>query len=356
MAGEDMGEKTERPTAKRLSDARSKGSVARSQDLSAAIVLIAGVSLLLLFGASLVRDLSTIMSRVLEGRTPGNPHDIASAGQAMRWAGMTAASAVAPIFLLIALIAFIAGSGQVKWLVTTHPIKPNLSRLNPVGGLKRIFGLKGLAKSGVNFFKLALVAAVSWWTLARFAPRLASLPRMEATSSLTMVGRMLIELAVWLLLILLLLAIVDFIYQRWQHMRDMRMTKHEVKDERRSMEGDPETKKRRLRMAMDIARHRVGQAVPKADVVVTNPTHYSVALRYDEHSMRAPRVVAKGVDHLALLIRQIAIANAVPLVERPPLARAMYFGIEVGQEIPPSMYEAVAEILAFVYRTEAAAA
>ncbi len=141
-------------------------------------------------------------------------------------------------------------------------------------------------------------------------------------------------------------------FQRWQHKQDLKMTKHEVKEERKSMEGDPQLKGRRARMMQEIAQQKAQAEVPKADVVVTNPTHYSVALRYDAETMRAPRVVAKGVDHLALHIRHIARTHGVPIVERPPLARGLYFGVDAGREVPAEFYEAVAEVLAFVYRIE----
>jgi len=150
--------------------------------------------------------------------------------------------------------------------------------------------------------------------------------------------------------------VVDLLYQRWQHTEDLKMTKQQVKDERRSSEGDPEVKSRRFQMAREIIRQRLGAAVPEADVVVTNPTHFAAALKYDSDEMAAPRLVAKGADHLAMQIRLIAVAHGVPIVERPPLARALYRNVEVGQEVPSDLYEAVAEVLAYVYRLEGRAA
>jgi len=163
---------------------------------------------------------------------------------------------------------------------------------------------------------------------------------------------MLLILALWLAVILLLIGIIDWLYQRWQHKEDLKMTKQQVKDERRSMEGDPQVKGRRLRMMRDILVQQIQANVPVADVVVTNPTHFAVALRYDTETMRAPRVVAKGGDYMAQRIRLVAASAGVPIIERPPLARGLYFGTEVGQEISPVYYEAVAEILAYVYRLD----
>jgi flagellar biosynthetic protein FlhB len=151
---------------------------------------------------------------------------------------------------------------------------------------------------------------------------------------------------------MLIIGVADYMYQRWQYTQDLKMTRHEVTDERKSMEGDPEIKARRFRMARQMALQRVNQAVPKADVIVTNPTHFSVALRYDAETMAAPRVVAKGVDFLAMRIRQIAMTHGVPIVERPPLARALYYGVEVGRDVPAEHYQAVAELLAYVYRLD----
>ncbi len=159
-----------------------------------------------------------------------------------------------------------------------------------------------------------------------------------------------------LLALLLTIGLIDFFYQKWQHGQDLKMTKHEVKDERRSMEGDPKLKSKRFQMAREIALQRINSAVPKADVIITNPTHYSVAIRYDAATMKAPKVVAKGVDYLAMRIREVGRTHSIPIVERPPLARGLYASVEVGQEVSPEFYQAIAEILAFVYRLETQAA
>lgn len=356
MANDEMGERTEMPTGRQLSEARGRGQVPKSQDLAGAVGLAVGTILLVVFGGSLLRTMASIMQRVFAGDTPGAPLDPAAMGSVMKWAAVEAARAMLPVFLIIFAAAYATQYLQVGWLITFKPIQPKLNKLNPIAGVGKLFSKRNLVKSIVNTGKLAVVVAVGWLVLRGAMPKMLALPNLAAAQAMLMIGRLALELAVWLLLVLLVLAIIDYLYQRWQHVEDLKMTKQQVKDERRSMEGDPEVKKRRMRMAMEIASQRIQQAVPEADVIVTNPTHFAVALKYDSESMNAPRVVAKGSDLMALRIRQVASAHAVPIVERPPLARALYWGVEVGREIPAEHFEAVAEILAYVYRTEATAA
>lgn len=346
---DDLGERTEDPSGRRLNDARNKGQIAKSQDLGAAISLAGGLLLLMAFGSSLVRVFMLTMERSLMA-DPGEMLDPTSLWPSLRWALGQSAVAALPILGIVVAVAMIAQYVQVGWLFTLYPVTPKFGALNPMSGLKRLLGKKGLVKSGVGVAKMALVVLVSWMVVTRQLSTLAVLPAMEAQAALVTIMLLAAELAGWLVAILFILAMVDWVFQKWQHKRDLRMTKQEVKDERRMMDGSPEVKKRRMKMAMDIAMHRVQQAVPKADVVVTNPTHFSVALKYDPKTMRAPRVLAKGADFMAFRIRHVAMSAGVPIVERPPLARAIYWGVEVGREVSPEQYEAVAEVLAFVYR------
>lgn len=352
MAGDDMGERTERPTPRKLEKARDRGQVPKSQDLSASVALLAALILLILLGSSLLRDMAIVLERVIAGRTPGDLLSIDGVLSAARFASTRAAITLIPLLLVAFLVAYLANVLQFGFLLTLEPVKPKLSKINPAAGIKRLVGMRNLVKSAVGFLKLIVVTLVATLVLRAAIPRVVALPRLSAPNAMHAIAMLALELAAWLLAVLLLLAIVDLIYERWQHIKDLKMTKHEVKDERRSMEGDPQVKKRRLQMAMDIATQRIRRDVPSADVVISNPTHFAVALRYDAQTMRAPRLVAKGADLMALRIRQVAAAHAVPIVERPPLARAIYWGVDEGREIPPHLYEAVAEILAYVYRTE----
>lgn len=356
MANDEMGERSEKPTPRRLREARGKGQVAKSQDLGAVVGLVAATVILVLMGGGVLRSLAEIMAGVLGGEAPGDPFSARGAGDAGWWVAVKGTIVVAPIFGLLFVVAYLGQIVQVGFLVSTKPIQPKFNKLNPVSGAKKLISKRNLVKSAVNLVKLVVVVAIAWLIVRGQLPGLAALPRLGAAQGMLMIGKFALELALWLLLLLILLAIVDFLYEKWQHIEDLKMTKQEVKDERRSLEGDPEVKKRRFKMAQEIAFRQVQGAVPQADVVVTNPTHFSVALKYDSESMGAPRVVAKGGDLIAFRIRQIATAHGVPIVERPPLARGLFWGVEVGQEIPAQFYEAVAEILAFVYRTEAASA
>lgn len=353
---EDMGERTEKPTPKRLGEARRRGQVPKSQELTAAVGLLAAVIVLLTLGGPLASNMHGMMRSVLSGEATDNPFDPLEMPRTLKTTLLHGAFMVLPIMGIIFVATLLSQFTQVGPLFTTKPLKPNLNKLNPVAGLKKLFGLRNAAKSGINSLKLVLVLIIAFLVGRGHMSELAFIPRLGAAQGMYLVFGILLELAIWLLAALLVLAIIDMVFQRWQHQRDLRMTKHEIKDERRSMEGDPQVKKRRMQMATQIAMQRIQSAVPHADVVVTNPTHVAVALRYDHASMRAPKVVAKGADLMALRVRQVAAAHAVPIVERPPLARALYFNVEVGREIPQEFYEAVAEILAYVYRTEETAA
>lgn len=349
---EELGEKTEQPTSRRMTEARGRGQVARSQDLSAAVDLIGGTILIIAFGGFAFVTLGTVMREILGNQAPGDALDAASLKATSLWAAGRAAWILIPLLGAMFLIAYIGQVMQVGLLLTSHPLQPKLERLSPLAGAKKLVNLRNLVKTLVNIHKLILIIAISAVVIYRHLSAMSALPMLGLMPGMYKLGMIALEMAAWILVVLLIIGIVDFLYQKWQHTRDLRMTKQEVKDERRSMDGDPETRARRLRMARDIAMQRIQQAVPHADVVVTNPTHFSVALKYDDKTMRAPRIVAKGADYMAFRIRHIAIASRIPIVERPPLARGLYWGVDVGQEVSPEFYEAVAEVLAYVYRIQ----
>lgn len=351
---EDMGERTEQPTGRRLSEARQRGQIAKSTDLAAAIDLIGATVLLALLGGMIVESLGSLLRRVLEdgpgamaaGATPG----------VLKLCLMNGAWALGPALAAIAVISLTGQMVQTGWLWTTDPLKPKLAKLNPVNGVGKLFNRRNFVKTVVNSLKLAAVGWVAWLFIGGSLPELVRLPALGVAQGLYAIALLAVKMLAWLLTLLLVIGLVDWTYQRWQHRQDLRMTKQEVKDEQRNMEGDPAVRGRRLRMMREIAMQRINQAVPTADVIIANPTHFSVAIRYDAETMRAPRVVAKGADMLAMRIRQLATMHGVPIVERPPLARALYAGVEEGREIAPEFYQAVAEILAYVYRLESRAA
>ena len=351
---EDLGERTEAPTGRRLEEARQRGQVAQSTDLSAAIDLIGVVLIIIIFGAGLARGMSEIMLAILRDAT--SAVTTIDLDQLLVSTAVRTAIATGPALLLAFLIGVGAHVLQTGVVLSSRGLTPDFSRLNPVNGLSRLFNRRNSVKTLVNSLKLLVVLIVSWMLLGGVIDKVVGLPRLGLWAGLAVLSDMLLLLAKWLLAILLLIGIADWMYQRWQLHQDLRMTKQEVQDERRSMDGDPKLKARRFKFARDIALQRISQAVPQADVIVTNPTHFSVAIQYDAKTMTAPRVVAKGADFLAMRIRQIAAQNGVPIVERPPLARGLYASTEVGSEISPKFYEAVAEVLAYVYRLESEAA
>lgn len=353
---DDLGEKTEQPTTKRLSDARERGQVARSTDLSSAILLSGAVLLAWLFAQPLLAGMLNLMRFHLS-------HDAlslgASTGTILPDLATTlgeSARVLLPMLLLTALIAYLSGLLQIGFLFSGKALQPSLNRLNPLKGLAKLFSKRSLVKGALDVMKFAVIGAVVIIVIRRDMPRIVALAGLPLLEAVMQSASMMIELAVWVLLVLFILAIIDFSYQRWQRLHDLKMTKHEVKDERKSTEGDMETKARRMKLARQIAMQRLQQDVPQADVIVTNPTHFSIAIKYDESDMRAPRVIAKGADYVALRMRYIAAAHRIPIVERPPLARALYRQVPVGAEIHPEHYEAVAEVLAYVYRLEGRAA
>lgn len=350
---EDMGEKTEDPTGKRLADARNRGNVPKSQDLSGAIALATAVILILALGGRTFEGLAHTLRRVLMGQTPGGDAiHMESALPAFIDSMASGLLLLLPFLILTFVVAAATQLAQVGFLFTTQPIKPNVNKLNPVSGTKKLFGMKNAVKSGVNSIKMAAVIAAAFFLLSLRLPQLGALPGMHLIPAVLTIGRLMLELAILLCIMLLVIGIIDYIYQRWQHKKDLRMTKHEVKDERRSMEGDMGIKRRRFEMYRKLVSNQIQSATPEADVVIANPTHFAVVIKYDQDKMHAPTVTAKGADLLAFHIRSIAKAHNVPIVERPPLARAIFANVEVGQEIAPEHYEAVAEILAYVYRID----
>ncbi len=353
---EEMGDRTEQPTSRRRSETRNRGQVAKSHDLGSAVDMAGGFLLVLLLGAPLTGTLAGIVRHLLDARTSGQGLTAAEVGDYSAWAGGQAALAIAPFFLVLVLVSALAQFMQVGWLFTLYPLKPKFEKLNPISGYKRIFNKRSVIKTLVNAAKLVVCGAVAVQVIRRHFDAAIALPLLELLPATMLILKILTTLAAWLLVLMFILGVIDLLYQRWQQTQDMKMTKQEVKDEHRSMEGDMETKGRRLRMARSMLMQRVRQTVPTADVIVTNPTHYSVALKYDVKSMGAPRVVAKGADELAFRIREIATAHGIPIIEKAPLARALYHGVDVGREVSPQYYEAVAEVLAYVYRLAGKAA
>lgn len=347
---DDLGERTEAPTPKKLSEARARGNVAKSTEFSAAVELIGGVVLLYYLGSWLTGGLAELMRANLQADGIGPWWSADSATHAAGWSFSRAAWFLAPFLAVIFVIAYLAQLSQVRFLWSLDPLQPKLDRINPLAGIKRTFSLRTLVKTAMSTAKLAIVAAVVVVTVLAHTGEIAALPNLSAVAAFAVMAGLLLKVIAACLLALFVLGLADWWYQVFQHTKDLRMSKQEVKDERKNLDGDPELKGRRLRIAREIALQRARKDVPTADVVVTNPTHFAVALKYDAQTMAAPTVVAKGEDWMAFRIRELAAAHGVPIVEKPALARALYAEVKVGQQVRPELYEAVAEVLAYVYR------
>jgi len=348
-------DRTEQPSEKRLKEAREKGDVPRSRDLSGALVVLAGVAALMasapsamthlraIYGMSLGYDRAALFSGVLPGR--------------VLHAALSEALALFAPVAVCTVLATLAGPILLGGLnFSAEALQPKLERLDPIAGLGRIFAMRGLVELGKSLLKLVLIGFALVLLLRHWEADLLTTGRGDVgfgiASSIGLLGRAALIFGV----ILGFIGGVDALYQRFDYTKRQRMTKQELKDEAKETEGNPELKGRIRQVQHQMSRRRMMQDLPTADVVVTNPTHFAVALKYDENRFGAPRVIAKGVDVLAQQIRQVASGHRIPLVEAPPLARALYATTELGREIPASLYVAVAQILAYVYQLKTATA
>jgi len=353
VAEHDQLDRTESPTAKRQEDARRRGQVPRSRDLSAAAVTLAGgfglYNLGQLLGGGMLRMMHSSFE-IRAAQAMDSNYMLASLGNA----ALQAVLAAAPLLGLLLAAAVLAPLAIGGWNFSTDALVPQWGRLDPVAGMQRVFSLQGfieLLKSLARFLVVALVAVlVLRHQYGQFAMLSTEPLGAAVTHALRLAGTALIALGGALAAI----AAVDVPLALWQHNRSLRMTREEIREEARDSEGSPEVRNRIRRIQQEQARGRMMAEVPRADVVITNPTHYAVALRYDEARMRAPIVVAKGKDLLAQRIRELAREHAVPLVEAPPLARALHAGCELGDEIPARLYSVVAQVLTYVYQLRVA--
>ena len=344
---EDKEGKTEPATPRRRQEAFDSGNFAKSHDLSSAVILLTGLLLIRFLGQSIVVQLSDVLKALLGNNYWANQTELID--NSLRLAARPIISIMWPILLTMLLVAILVNVMQVGMRFTTKPLTPNLAKLNPIAGMGRLFAGQNVFQLAMNLVKLTVVIAVAYTRIQSQLPQVMNLSGIDFPQNMIVGFGMVLDLGQRIAVALLILAILDWIYRKWKFERDIRMSKQEIKDESKSMDGDPEIKGRRRALARKMILQRNHSDVPRADVVVTNPTHLAIALKYDPETMKAPRVVAKGADYLALRIRQVAIAHSVPLVERKSLAQALYKSVEVGQEVPPEFYQAIAEILSYVY-------
>ena len=349
MADDSVQEKTEPATPHRREEARKKGQVARSVELNSFGVLFFGTLFLLFAGPALARDMADLMRQILANlhTAPATTNDAVSM---LVKVGLRVIVMLAPLFLAVLAIAIVVNGAQVGFRITPEALKPKPEKLDLVKGFKRLFSRRSFVELVRDLLKLAIIGVVAYYAVAAERDGFLSLADADISGILTFAAWSLFRVGIKIILALFLLAVGDFAFQRWDFERSIRMTKHEIKEEMRQHEGSPQLRSRIRQVQRELARMRMAREVPKADVVITNPTHMAVALKYDIETMSAPTVVAKGARLLAEKIKQIARDAGVPIVENKPLARALYSSVEVGGLVPAELYKAVAEVLAYVYR------
>ncbi len=347
-------EKTEQATPKKLSDARKEGQVAKSQEIATAFTMLT-LFLILKFGYTFMgTNFKAVFERAYNNipyvtRTYNGYPPVTTIMAILTNALLTILLVCAPFFLLGLVVSFMCDLIQVKWRPTTKPLKPKFSKLNPISGMKKIFSARKLFELGKSLLKLAVMAAVIYTFFTGRTESLFLLYDMPLKQAISLMGNLIFDLGFRITAAYMVIAFIDYLYQKYKFKKDMMMTKKEVKDEFKNSEGDPQIKSAQRRRMMEASRRRMMQALPEADVVITNPTHYAVAIKYDADEADAPIVVAKGADYLAQKIKEIAKENDVEIVENKPLARMLFANVEVGELVPPELYKAVAEVLAYVY-------
>lgn len=345
----DDSQKTEEPTPKKLDEARKKGQVALSRELNNWVMLLMGTIIIGAFAGSMLSDLRHLMQAYIE-----HAHDLPGVPGGLRVILRGAFEKVLLIMavplVLLFVAAFLGPFVQIGPLFAPESIKPDISKISPMKGFARLFSKRSLMEFIKGLLKIALISAVGIVILYPYFSQMEHMVGLAIPMLMFELEDLVMRVMVATLVVLLVIAVIDVVYQRMEHYKKMRMTKQELKDEYKQTEGDPHIKSRLRQLRAERARQRMIQAVPTADVVITNPTHYSIALKYISEEMEAPRVVAKGVDAIALRIREVAKEHNIVIFENKPLARALWETVEVDEIIPAEHYKAVAEVISYVYK------
>jgi len=349
---DSAADKTEEATSKKLSDARNEGQVAKSTELVNGAMLFVFFLAIKLFCGYMANGFIKAFYRnymyisVYSVQIP----EIGNVNAMFRRALLDILLLTFPIFIFAIVVAFALNVFQVKWKVTTKPLKPKLSKLNPISGFKKIFSLGKLFELVKSVAKIGIIFGVAYSTIASELDTLKILYDMELVSAVIYISNFVINMGIKISAVYLLIGLVDFIYQKLKFKKDMRMSKQEVKDEYKQQEGDPQVKGKIKSKMRETSMRRMMQKMPDADVVITNPTHFACAIQYDKEKAAAPVLIAKGADHLAQKLKDIAKEHNVPIVENKPLARMLYYNVEIDTEIPQELYQMTAEVLAYVYQ------
>jgi flagellar biosynthetic protein flhB len=345
------GDKTEKATPKKLDDARKEGRVARSSDLINGFMLLLMFFVLKLFGgimANLFLD-SFVKYYNKASDISMEVFDVKQAINLSNEIVIDIVIASLPVLIGSFVVALVGNIVQVGWKVTGKPLKPKLDRLNPIGGFKRMFSQEKVVELIKSILKVLAIALVAYNEVKDRWKFILNLYDFEFMQAVLNIFDIVLDVGIKISVIFVIIGLADFGYQKWKHLHDLRMSKQEVKDEMKQSEGDPQIKGQIRQKMREGARRRMMQDLPKADVVITNPTHFAVAVKYDKETAEAPYVLAKGADYVAANIKEIAKQNNIEIVENKPLARMLYYNVEIGDQIPPELYQMVAEVLAYVY-------
>lgn len=345
---EQYGEKTHDPTPHRRQQAREKGQVAYSQDLSSAVVLIGSALVLLFLGRGLMQIVVGLMRSYL-GEPQLTMDATTASGQLLQVVYRLARGGL-PVLLALMVVGAATNLLQTGFLFVPQRVMPDLSRLSPLRGVQRLFSLAGVMRLAFGLFKMFVIFVVAGVVLYVRRAELLNMPDYDLPAVAYLLTDVILKTMLWVGAALLVLAIFDYMWQRMRHERDLRMTSQELREEMKNLQGDPQVMARRRAIQRQLVASRIGSAVPKADVVVTNPTELAIALQYDPATMAAPVVVAKGAGVLAQRIRRLALEHNIPIVEKKELARALYKEVEINHPVPNKVYAAVAEVLAYVYQ------
>lgn len=348
--GQD-GEKTEEPTAKKLEDARKKGQVMRSTEVVTAATLLAFFFMLKIFVGFIGNRFMTSFRQTIGfiSDYTSEPFTLNTARTIIRGSFWNIIVAAFPIMIVGLVVTIVAIVFQVKWKVTAEPLKPKFDKFNPVTGMKRLFSKDKIMDLFKSTAKVVILAYVVYSYLKNQWPLIYKMYSYTLPQAIAVIGDTVINVGIRISALFAVIAMFDLFYQKWKYHQDMMMSKQEVKDEYKNSEGDPKVKSQQKQRMQQASQRRMMQDLPNADVVITNPTHLAVAIKYDKDTNEAPVVVAKGADYLAQKIKDRARENAIEIVENKPLARMLYHNVEIGAEIPPELYQMVAEVLAYVY-------
>jgi len=350
LFAEGGGDKTEKATPKKRQEARKKGQVLQSREINSAMILMLVFVTLRIYGGTAYRHLQFYTIKIMvEYPAVEGIYSMDSLSKLFAETVSVMIRISAPMLAVALAAALVSGYAQVGFLFTTETLAFKLERLNPLSGVKRIFSVRSVAELFKSVFKVGVVGYISYSYIKGEATNVLGTMNMDVAAIAAYIGITSINLALRICAVLVILGIADYGYQWWEYEKNLRMSKQEIKEEYKQVEGNPEIKSKIKQRQRQISMRRMLQDVPKADVVITNPTHYAVAVKYDADATDAPVVVAKGQDYMALRIRDVARENRVEVVENKPLARTLYETVEIGEDIPPELYQAVAEVLAYVY-------